>query len=218
MQTARRWTAAIGLAATLGTTGCLCGAEEEHAFTVSAPDSLVVTRDGTTRRIETVVRVAENQLATSTFQLVFNTLEGTPSSEGIALSLSGHDPVTDELVTLTLALPVSLRRGDEYVVGNTFAIPPGIDLDPRLFGAYDLRQSNQAEVSFSIAKYLFPPPSFDVRFRATTSAGTVRVTTRQKGRVELTLNLSFTDATGRPATLTGRVSAVTERYTPPCTS
>jgi len=217
MHTARRWLAAIGLVTTLAMTGCLCGADEGHAVTVSAPDALTVTRDGVARKVEVVTRLTEPEASPTTFQFVFNAVEGSTNGEGVALSLSGADATSDELVILTLALPVALRRGDEYPVGATFTVDPGLTPDPRLWGAYDLRQPDEAEAAFTIASYSFPPPQFTVNFRAATSTGTIRVTQRQRGSVELSLNLSFTDASGKTTTVTGRAQANSERFTAPCT-
>lgn len=209
--------AAIALTMTFATTGCLCGADEEHAVTVSSPDSLTVTRDGAARRIEVVTRLDQTQVSPPTFEFVFNTIEGSTSGEGIALSLSGTDPTSNELVILVLALPVSLRRGDEYAVGATFTVDAGMSSDPRLWGPRDLQQSNQAEAAFTVATYSFPPPQYNAVCRAVSSSGTIRVTQRQSGWVELSLNLSFADAAGKTTTVTGRAQANSERFTPPCT-
>ena len=201
----------------MAATGCLCGADEERAVTISSSDSLTVTRDGVTRKIGVVYRLTAPPASLSTFEFVFNTIEGSTSGDGIVLSLSGNDPVSDELVILAVALPVSLRRGEEYPVGATFTVDAGIDPDPRSTGPYALRQPNRAEAALTIASYSFPPPQFTTRFRAVTSSGTVRVTARERGRVELSLNLSLVDAAGRTTTVTGRAQANSERYTPPCT-
>ena len=122
--------AVLGIATIVAMNGCssLCGAREQRAVTLGAGiDGLTVVRDGTTRRIEVVTRLTEPLTNPSTFDFVFNTIEGSRSGEGVALSLSGNDPVSDELVALTLAWPVSLRRGDEYALGSTFTIEVGLD-------------------------------------------------------------------------------------------
>ncbi len=73
------------------------------------------------------------------------------------MGLSGIDATSDERVILVLALPVSLRRGDDYTVGATFTVDPGPTTDPRSFGAYYLQQPNGAEAAFTVATYSFPP-------------------------------------------------------------
>jgi len=206
---------AFGLAATFAITGC-CGGDEQHAVTVSAPDSLTVTRDGATRRVEIVTRLTQPEVSPSIFQFVFNTVEGATSGEGIALTLSGIDPVSNELVLLVLALPVSLRNGDVHTVGATFNVDPG-GSDPQMWGAHDLRQSSQADVAFAVAAYSFPPGIPLVTFRAVTSTGTIRVTERERGHVMLSLNLSLADENGRTTTVSGPVQVNTERFTPSCT-
>jgi hypothetical protein len=213
MNTTRSFVA-FGLAATFAINGC-CGGDEQHSVTVSAPDSLVVTRDGATRRVEVVTQLTETQVRSPTFQFVFNTIEGSTSGEGIALTLSGNDPVSDELFLLVLALPVSLRDGDQYPIGATFNVEPG-GSDPQMWGAHDLQQSNQADVAFTVATYRFPPGVYDATFRAATSTGTIRVTERERGRVELSLNLSLADAAGKTTTVTGRAQANTGSFTLVC--
>lgn len=209
-----------GLAATTAISGCnYCGADEQHAVNFGTGiDGLTVVRDGATRRIEVSGRASSPPIQQSAFDFVFNTIEGSRTGEGIALTFGGPDPVTDETVALTLALPVSLRNGDQYPVGTTFTIDVTLDGDPRGLGPHDLQQPNQAEAAFTIAKYTFPPPTFTVNFRAVTSTGTVRVTDRDDGRLELTLNLSFVDANGKTALVTGTTQVSTEKVTPPCIS
>ena len=212
---------ALGFAATIAISGCnYCGADEQHSISVGSTggEGLTVVRDGATRKIDVVSSLSSPPAERSRFDFVFNTIEGSRSGEGIALTFSGPDPVTDEGIAVTVALPVSLGDGDLYPVGSTFTIDPGLDSDPRSYGPHDLKQSNQAEAAFLISKYSFPPPTFAVNFRAVTSTGTVRVTDRENGRVELTLNLNFTDANSKTALVTGRVQVVTQKYTPPCIS
>lgn len=217
MNTTRWWLTTLGLATSLVLSGCVCGADETHAVTVSAPDSLVVTAAGTVRKIEVVTRLTEADVSPSSFGFVYNTIEGFAGGEGIALTLSGFDAATNEVVLLVLALPVSLRRGEEYQVGSTFTVDAGFGTDPRAWGPHDLQQPDRAETAFTTAAYVFPPGRYDTTFRAATSTGTVRVMNRRNGWIEMSLTLSFTDASGRTSTVTGRVQATSESYTPPCT-
>lgn len=214
MHTAQ-WLAGFALATAIATTGC-CGSEQ-RAVTVSAPDSLTVTRNGSTRKVEIVTRLDETQGSASSFEFVYNTIEGSRSGEGIALTLSGVDPVSDEVVLLVLALPVSLRDGDEYPVGATFPVDAGVPSDPRFWGPHDLEQPGQAETAFTIASYTFPPGVYDATYRAATSTGTIRVTDRENGWVRMTLNLAFTDASGVVTTVSGPVQVNSEEYSAPCT-
>ena len=208
--------AALALATAGGLIGC-CDAEEQHAVTVSAPGLLTVTRDGATRQIESVIRATDPPIPTANFQFVFNTLEGNTVGDGFALSLSGNDPVSDELITLAVALPMTLRDGDQVPVGTTFRIEPGID-DQRLFGAYDLQDPTKAETSLTISTYTFPPGTYTPTFQASATTGTIQVVERERGRLALMLNLTFTDPAGKTVNVAGKMQAVTERYTPPCFS
>lgn len=212
-----KWLAAFVLATTFGISAC-CSVDEQHAITVAAPDSLSITRDGVTRKLGSVARATAPPTSPPTFQFVYNTLEGSTIGDGIALSVTGNDPVTDEVIIVALALPMALRQGDEYTVGATYTVEAGLSNAPGVFGAYDLQQPEQAEAAFTVATYTFPPGVYNATFQATTTTGTVRVVERERGRLGLSLDLTFTDATGKTATVTGRMAAINETFTPPCTS
>jgi len=175
-----------------------------------------VTGGPTVLTVGASVQLAESQFSPSAFQFVYNTIKGSRSGEGIALSFSGSDRTSSEQIALVLAVPVSLRAGDEYAVGATFAVEPGTSSDPRMWGAYDLRQSNQAEVSFAVVTYSFPPPTYTTNFRAVSSTGTIRVTGRSGGSVELELNLNLTDAAGNTRTVRGLVQASADDFPARC--
>ena len=194
----------------------MCGGDDQLAVSTFAPDPIAVTREGVTRKIETIGQLTSPPLDASRFQFVYNTLEGSTSGEGLTLTFSGRDPVTDDVVILTIAVPVALRSGTEYRVGETFTIEPTIDGDPRAIGPYDLQRSDQAAAAFSVSTYVFPPGQFNVGFRAVASTGSILVTQRETGGVQLVLNLTFTDANGKAAVVTGRVQARTQRSSRPC--
>jgi hypothetical protein len=207
----------LAIAAAIATTGCnVCG-PEQHAITTSSA-GLSLGGDVQTRTVQYVTqRLTEPPASHSVFQFAFNALEGSANGEGVALSFSGTDAITQEVVTVVLALPVALRQGDEYTVGSTFSVDPGSPTQAGFWGAHDLAQSNQADVAFVVAKYDFPPPTYTPNFRAVSSAGTIRVADRTQGHVQLSLDLSFTDAAGNVRTLTGEAYADTEKTAALCT-
>jgi len=166
------------------------------------------------RRVLVETRLTSNQLSSSAFEVVVNALEGSRDGEGVALSFSGFDSITNEYVSFTLALPVSLQQGDEYPVDGTFTVDLGVP-DARMWGSHDLQTSNHADVAFAIATYTFPP-AYSVNFRAVSSSGTIRVTERERGRVALSLNLNFADATGKTKSVTGVVRVNLETIQPRC--
>jgi hypothetical protein len=218
MPTSRRFASALTLLSAVALSACICNADEERAVTVSAPDSLTVTPSGgAARKVEIVTRLTQFDLPGSTFAYVFNSIETAAGGEGIALTLSGRDATTDELVLLVLGLPASLRRGDTYQVGGTFRVDAGVPSDPRLWGPRDLAASDRAEIAFTTARYTFPPAAYTSTFQATGASGTVRITNRQRGWVEMQLDITATDGTGATRRITGRAQANSERYTPPCT-
>jgi hypothetical protein len=201
---------------TIASTGCdVCG-PEQHAITTSA-NALTLGGDIATRQIQFVTfRLTEPPATHEQFQFLFNTLEGSTNGEGVAFTLTGTDAITQEVVTLVLALPVSLRQGDVYDVGGTFSVEVGSAAETRLWGAHDLAQSSKADVAFVVATYSFPPPVYTPNFRAVASSGTIRVVARTPGHVQLDLNLSFTDAEGSMRTVTGDAQANAESFAALC--
>ena len=162
-------------------------------------------------------RLTEPPASHDDFEFLFNTLEGSTNGEGVAFALTGSDAVTQEVVTLVLALPVALRQGDTYSVGATFSIDVGTPGQAGFWGAHDLAQSDKADVAFVVATYSFPPPVYTANFTAVSSSGTIRVVDRSQGQVQLDLDLSFTDANGAVRTLTGPAHANNEKSDALCT-
>jgi len=211
-----KWLPAFIVAATIAINGCsICG-PEQHAITTSA-NSLTMGGGIQTRQIQSVTyRLTEPPATHAEFQFLFNALEGSMSGEGVAFTLRGTDAMTQEVVTLVLALPVSLRQGDVYDVGATFSIDVASPAQAGFWGAHDLAQPNKADVAFVVATYSFPPPVFTPNFSAVSSTGTIRVVDRTDAHVQLELNLSFTDSNGSVRTVTGDAEATAESFAALC--
>lgn len=215
MKITRFLTVGFALSTGLGSSGCnLCG-PEQHAINTSA-NALSLGGEFGLRTVQYVnIHLTEPPASSDDMDFVFNTLEGSTSGEAIALTFSGTDAITQEIVTFTLALPVALREGDVYTIGRAFDINVGTT-DPAMWGAHDLQQSNKAEAAFVIATYSFPPPVYTTTYRAVSSGGTVKVTDRSHGHVQLELDLSFADANGKTRTITGSVEANSEKSAATC--
>jgi hypothetical protein len=192
--------------------GC-CG-PEQHSVHVLAPDQVTVQLNNHTLFMYSNTSLTSPPVSSSKLGFIFSTLDGSSSGDGISLNFRGSEATSPQAMMLTLAVPVTLRNGDVYTVGRTFSTDPNVGDDPAL-GAYDLAQSNHAEVAFSVSNSNFPNP-YEVTYRATSTTGTITVTNRAGGQVELTLDLHFTDANGTPATAVGRVQAVNERRSASC--
>jgi hypothetical protein len=200
----------LALVMTIAATGCVCGGEQLNVV-ISSPGGLTITVDGATRQLMVpVTKLTEFHITSPAFNFLYNTLEGAANGEGVAFGLSGSDPQTNDVVVISLALPVSLRQGEEYTVGTTYMVEGTLNTDIRSWGAHDLQQSTKADVALTTAVYSFPPPAYAPNFRAATSTGTVRVVKREPGRVELAVNLTFTDAGGKTRVVAGSVVANTE--------
>lgn len=203
------WTAAAALAM-----NACCGAEQ-HSIRISAPDLLTVQVANNTLLFYSNTSLTSPPLDPSDLEFVFNTLEGRTGGEGIMISYRGSEATSNQALMLSLALPVALQNGAVYTVGRAFSNSPD-EIDANAHGPYDLVDPGKAEVALSVATYTFPPVQYDVNYRATTASGTVRITNRSSASVELNLDLSFTDATGRTATVVGRVQAAAERTKASC--
>lgn len=199
-------------ATALAMTAC-CGGED-HAVTLSAPGGFTVSRAGVDRQVLAVMHYTQPPTPASALEFVYNAIEGSTSGKGIALSLSGSDATNHDQFILALALPVTMRVGDIYLVDKTFSVDP-ID-DQNLFGPYDLQQSNRVDAALTVATYNFPPATYDVTYRAVTSTGTVRVTERDPGRIMLEFELDFADAAGNTINVAGRLQADSESIQRSC--
>jgi hypothetical protein len=210
---------AVALAASLSGCSALCGAEEEYAVGLGPNPTLTLTRGAGATPVEVPLqgRVSPYEIGAAQFDPVYRALTDGAGSSGILVSLGGEDPATHEQVTLTLLLPTPLRKGDTYPIGRAFAVPP--EPAPSLaWGARAPARSGEAEVALSTMTYTFPPPAYHVQFQAASASGTVRVVDRYRGDgFSLALDVTATGADGRVFRLEGRISAVGERYTPPCT-
>lgn len=200
----------FALIATLVATGCICGAKERN-IVISAPNGLALRVGGIGRPLRVpVTRLTRFHITSQAFDFLFDALEGSTRGEGVAFGVMATDPTTNEDIVISLALPVSLRPGDVYTIGTTYLVEATLNTDIRSWGEHDLVQPTKADVAFTTAVYNFPPPTYTPNFRAVTSGGTVRVIGRTDGRVELALDLMFTDATGETRSVNGVVVANTE--------
>ncbi len=211
-----KWLQAFAVAAAIVNTGCNACGPEQHAIRTSA-NTLMMGGDIATRQVQYVTyHLTEPPARHDEFQFLFNALEGSTSGEGVAFTLKGTDANTQEVVWLVLALPVSLRQGDEYSVGSTFSVDVGSPAMTNFWGAHDLTQSDKADVAFVVSTYTFPPPVYTPNFTAVSTTGTIRVVDRTQGHLQLDLNLSFTDAAGNVRTVTGDAQASTEKSAALC--
>src|SRR4051812_13755418 len=207
-----KWLSAFVVAATIAINGCDTCGPEQHAITTGS-SGLSMGGGVANRTIQYVAyHLTEPPASHNDFQFLFNTLEGSTNGEGVVFTLSGTDAITQEIVWLALALPVSLRQGDVYSVGSTFTIDVTNPAQSGFWGAHDLAQSGKADVAFVVSTYTFPPPIYTPNFTAVSSTGTIRVVNRTQGHVDIDLDLSFTDANGNVRTLTGPAQANAESF------
>ena len=211
-----KWLPALVVAGTIANSGCSYCGPEQHAITTSASNLMLGDGLAAGQLQYVTYRLTQPPASPDVFEFVFNTLEGATNGEGVALTLSGTDPLTQDIVTIVLALPVSLRQGDAYSVGGTFSVEVGSTTETKLWGAHDLAQPDQADVAFVVSKYTFPPAVYTPNYRAVSSTGTISVVSRTDGHVQLQLDLLFTNANGIVRTLAGDAQANTEKFAALC--
>jgi len=201
---------ALALITTLVATGCICGTKEQNVV-ISSPNGLILRADGVGRPLRVpVTRLTRFHITSTAFDFLYDALQGSTRGEGVAFGVMGTDTMTEDDVVVSLALPIAMRPGDVYTIGSTYMVEATLNTDIRSWGEHDLAQPTKADVAFTTAVYDFPPPTYTPNFRAVATTGTVRVVARTPGRVELALDLVFTDAAGQTRTLTGNVVANTE--------
>ncbi len=200
-----------GVFAAVVLNGC-CGPEQRSVH-ILAPDQVTVQLNNHTLFFYSNTNLTSPPVSSSKLDFIFSTLAGSTSGEGIALTFRGSEATSPQAMMLSLAVPVALHNGDVYTVGSTFANDPNVTDDA--LGQYNLAQSNQAEVAFNVSNNNFPNP-YEVTYRATSTTGTIRVTSRSGDQVELTLDLHLTDANGTVATVVGRVQAINQRMSASC--
>ena len=196
-----------------------CDAEEERAISISSVDSLALTFGTQSTRMQFGSRVGNRELPSASFEPVFRAIEdpSSPPTRSIILTFDAIESASNQL-TIALAVPEDLTRGDVYTVNGTFIAEPRFSTDPAWFGTRDLQGANNAQIAFTRWRYSFPPPVHTVTYRANSASGTIRVTQRSDDYVEVELNLQVMDPANGPATITGRIQAQTERHTPACLS
>jgi hypothetical protein len=205
----------------LSAPGCplLCDTDEERSVNVGTGEGLLLARDtgGSPSRVNLQGRVMQLELSEAAFDDLFDIVaDGATPYDGVVLPMSGDDPVTGELVALSLALPTPLRNGARYLVGGAFDVALG-EQGGQAWTPRPLAHPERAEVGLKTGTYTFPPPEYHASYAATQAGGTIDVRRRGDEAVELTLDLVLRDGTGRTFRLTGTATAYAERYTPPCT-
>lgn len=201
--------------------GVLCDAEEERAVSAFSVGSLTLVREYAGAQQSSVRvegRLEPRFVGEAAFDAVFGVIaRGGAPYDGVVFSLGGTDPSTGELVALSLALPTPLQKGAAFRVGGAFPVALGAGEAER-WRKRTLAAADRAEIALHTGRYTFPPPAYHTTFAATAADGTVTVLRRWGGdTVELGLDLTAGDDSGRSVQLRGNVYLNAERYTPSCT-
>ncbi|MDB4950850.1 MAG: hypothetical protein JWM27_3499 [Gemmatimonadetes bacterium] len=209
------------LALAVSSAGCsaLCGGAEEQAVSAGTDPALTLDRGAGAPPVQVQLqgRITPSELGRADFDAVFGSLGEGRGASAVAVSLGGEDPATHEQVALTLVLPSPMHEGDTYPITSTLRIAPNPGA-AAVWGARTPPAGGGAAVALSTFTYTFPPAAYHVQFQAATATGSARVLDRYRGvGFSLGIDLVGTDDAGRAIHVQGRVTAVTERYTPPCT-
>jgi hypothetical protein len=211
----RRSHLVLSLAVLLG--GC-CKAPEEYAVSVSSVHDLTFAWSDRTVVLHMGGRISEAELFAAGFQPMYEVIRGRAgNAEAVVITLAEIEPVTNETVSLTLALPAALARGARYEVRGVFGGSMLWRDVRQAWGTRKLQQGDGAEVAFSTSAYTFPPGTHTATFVATQADGTVDIVERGTGWFHAVVALRLMDADGRVVNVSGKVQAQAESYRPPCT-
>lgn len=203
----------------LGAAGC---AEEQLTINVRG-DFTIVREDGSTEPLLMEGRLYEERIGRRAFNEAWAVVtRGAAPYDALALSLSSvgsgdGDPVP-LLAGLVIALPVPLRRGDEYPIGGAFP-PPTSDMPMywNEWGRRDLGEPGVGEVALRTFDYHTVGMIIENDFVATDAEGTIEVIERRDDWIELRVDIVGTDGAGQTVRLEGVLDIRAERFTPPIT-
>jgi hypothetical protein len=199
-----------------------CGEEEKSlvthgTFTVERPFA-------TAAIVEAEGRWFDSNASAAQFEPAWNEItRGSSSAQAIALTLSGGtDPNAQGMTVLTalaVVVPTPLRAGQRYTIGSAIAPPSETDMPMywQVWGARAVTRTGEADVALRVFDYQTVGMRVENDFIARVATGTIDVLRRGEDLVELRVDVTAHDATGRMLRLHGNFEVRAERYTPPAT-
>ncbi|MEW5930226.1 MAG: hypothetical protein AB1941_22435 [Gemmatimonadota bacterium] len=200
--------AVLALAATLG--GCGLGCEDVnriHAATAAGFGVTEVVAAGTTGAMlyGSADYTQEETGSLPDFDEVFAVLaRNSGDSRSLQFTLTGYETPPGDRIVLVLSVPTRAQQGDRFRVTGAFA-PPGPWQDEWTFRR--AVAPGETEIGFARTRATIPNPPYNYAavYTATRAAGTVEVLGRDRGRLDLRVDLTATDDAGRGYRIAGTV-------------
>lgn len=207
--------ALLALAATLG--GCGLGCEDVNRIHAATASGFGVTATGSAGTTAAMLYGSADYTQEETgslpdFDEVFAVLaRNSGDGRSLQFTLVGYETVPGDRITLVLAIPTRAQQGDRLRVTGAFA-PPAPWADEWTFRR--AVAAGETEVGFSRARATIPNPPYNyaAHYTATAATGSIQVLRRERGHLDLQVDLAVTDAAGRGYRVAGTlgVTAATE--------
>lgn len=201
--------AVLALAATLG--GCGLGCEDVnriHAATGAGFGVTAVGAAGTTGAMlyGSADYTQEETGSLPDFDEVFAVLaRNSGDARSLQFTLVGYETPPGDRIVLVLSVPTRAQQGDRFRVAGAFT-PPGPWEDEWTFRR--AVAAGETEIGFARTRATIPNPPYNYTavYTATAATGTVEVLGRDRGRLELRVDVTATDASGRGYRVAGTVN------------
>ena len=213
--------ALLALAATLG--GCGLGCEDVNRIhAATAPGFGVTAADaaGTTGAMlfGSADYTQEETGSIPDFDEVFAVLaRNSGDGRNLQFTLVGYETVPGDRIVLVLSIPTRAQQGDRFRVTGAFAPPaPWVD-------EWTFRRAvapGDVEIAFARTRATIPNPPYHYApvYTATRAAGTVQVLRRERGHLDLQVDLVASDDAGRGYRVAGTMGVTAAREGEACFS
>lgn len=200
--------AVLALAGSLS--GCGLGCEDVNRIQATTAPGFSVTQVGATGTTGALLysRADYTQKETGSlpdFDEVFAVLaRNSGDGRSLQFTLTGYETPPGDRIVLVLSIPTRAQQGDRLRVTGAFA-PPGPWQDDWTFRR--AVAPGDTEIGFARTRATIPNPPYNYAaiYTATRATGTVDVTGRDRGRLDLRVDLTAVDETGRGYRIAGTV-------------
>lgn len=207
--------ALLALAGSLG--GCSLGCEDVnriHAATAPGFGVTQVGAAGTTVAMlyGTADYTQEETGSLPDFDEVFAVLaRNSGDGRNLQFTLTGYETPPGDRIVLVLSIPTRAQQGDRFRVTGAFT-PPGPWQEEWTFRR--AVAPGDAEIGFARTRATIPNPPYNYAaiYTATRATGTIDVLRRERGHLDLRVDMTATDEAGRAYRIAGTlgVSAAKE--------
>jgi hypothetical protein len=196
--------------------GLLCDTPDMRTVTFSSDPTVTIVRPGDSAVISMAGTISDFEDSRG-FDPTFDAVDdGAAIGKALEIHMSGMYP-TGENVALSVVLPTPITRTSVFQIDDAYQVPFVVTTDEgQNWRTVPLSANGHGSAAFGTASYSFPPPTFTDTYQAAQVSGTVRVLQKFGEGFQLKLDLTFTDAAGRIATVRGNAQLVTSRVPQSC--